>query len=263
MANYTINNLSALTSPSTSDYVPVWNVAGATTRKVTITNLFAAVLDNANTWTAGQVILPTLTSQIGLNINMPTGASQQALRISDNGTSRAFFQFVSGSNRLYIYDADLGAGAAGHNVRIGRNSNASNGAGFLQLVARGSTEYRVWPDNSGNLRIHTADPTNANDTAGTVVGTQTSSLDAKNVVGIPVGKRDALRNIVEAAEAIRRFTYKNGSFGGEEFSGIIVDYAPRYGMDKDAKHPAGRSLNVINAIGDLFLAVAALAEGGL
>ena len=61
------------------------------------------------------------------------------------------------------------------------------------------------------------------------------------------------------AAAVRRFTYKNGSFGGEEFSGLVVDYAPRYGMDRDADHPAGKSLNVVTAIGDLMIAVDYLA----
>ena len=48
-------------------------------------------------------------------------------------------------------------------------------------------------------------------------------------------------------------------YGGEEFSGVVVDYAARYGMDRDAAHPAGKSLNTINSTGDLLIAVNYLA----
>jgi hypothetical protein len=41
---------------------------------------------------------------------------------------------------------------------------------------------------------------------------------------------------------------------------VIVDYAPRYGMDRDPAHPAGKSLNLINVVGDLLRAVAWLIE---
>jgi len=42
---------------------------------------------------------------------------------------------------------------------------------------------------------------------------------------------------------------------GEYFEGVIVEYAPRYGMDMDATHEAGRSLNNVTVIGDLLRAV--------
>jgi hypothetical protein len=62
MTNYTINNLSALSSPSASDYVPLWNVAGAVTRKVLLSDLFAAVMATANIFTASQTIAPVSTT---------------------------------------------------------------------------------------------------------------------------------------------------------------------------------------------------------
>ena len=119
---------------------------------------------------------------------------------------------------------------------------------------------------------------------GTVVGTQTSSLDAKDVLDGLTPMEDVLAAIATGARGVRRFQYKapimraerldkNGRvvkdetllvserpWGGEEFEGVVIDYAPRYGMDADEAHPAGRSLNTITVIGDLLRAVAHLTE---
>jgi len=162
-------------------------------------------------------------------------------------------QTVSG---IYLAAADMGSSYGPHIV-VSRNSNASTPAsGFMQIVNRGNSAYSIWPDNSGNLRIGTATPTNANDTSGTVVGTQTSSLDSKNILG-PVRSADyAIEQVVLAARrALRQFQYKSGAFDYQIFEGIITDYAPRYGMDRDAAHPAGKSLNEIQLFSDLLLSV--------
>lgn len=162
--------------------------------------------------------------------------------------------------KLTLTDIDNGSGA-GARVVVGRNNNAATpAAGAVLLYMLGGSFRYLWVDNSGNLRVHSSAATNANDTAGTVVGTQTSSLDAKNITGSAPSADEALDHIAAAADAVRQFTYKDGSFNGEEFSGLIVDYAPRYGMDRDAKHPAGKSLNVITALGDLMIAVDYLAQ---
>lgn len=60
--------------------------------------------------------------------------------------------------------------------------------------------------------------------------------------------------------AVRGFTYKSGAFQGARFEGVVVDYAPAYGMDRDTEHPAGKSLNEVNILGDLLRAVAYLTE---
>ena len=77
--------------------------------------------------------------------------------------------------------------------------------------------------------------------------------------GAPLSADAILTHIQAGAAAVRRFVYKSNAYNGEEFSGLIVDYAARYGMDRDDEHPAGKSLNVINAIGDLMIAVTDLA----
>jgi hypothetical protein len=213
---------------------------------------------------------------------MTTPASGDYLVISDSGTDKKIDATLvpwtnanavftkdsptltltpsSGRAQIIAASGDNGAGTGSY-VSVARNSNASTpAAGFIYMQPHTATTRRVWVDNSGSLRIHTADPTNANDTAGTVVGAQTSSLDAKDITGGPLSAAAVLLHIAQAAAAVRQFVYKDGSFNGEEFSGLIVDFAPRYGMDRDAEHPAGKSLNVITALGDLMIAVDHLAQ---
>jgi hypothetical protein len=225
MARY-IENLNTCSDPTSGDYLWIVDASASSSdkdRKVDA-GLFAQ-RGVANTFTATQTIASA------------TGASSLGLTGTDNGTNW------------------------GGNISCGRNTNASTpAAGFLQMVDKGSQAYNVWPDDTGALRIHTALPTNANDTAGTVVGTQTSSLDSKDVLDGITSIEDVLAAVRAGAEAVRRFTYKSGAFNNEDFEGVVVDFAPRYGMDRDAGHPAGKSLNEIVIIGDLLRAVDNLAQ---
>ena len=215
-----------------------------------------------STFTRAVTVQPANTGDHAFSAEMPNGTltTARAYRWALNGTLRGYIQTDSANNEIVLGGFDNGAND-GPNVFIGNNSNASTpAAGYVNLVNRGGTGYRIWPDATGLLRIHTANPTSATDTAGTVVGAQTSSKDAKTQRGKPEDAAAILAHIAEGAKAVRRFVYKNGAYGGEEFSGIVVDYAPRYGMDRDADHPAGRSLNIVNAIGDLLIAVDYLAR---
>jgi hypothetical protein len=54
------------------------------------------------------------------------------------------------------------------------------------------------------------------------------------------------------------FTYKSGAFNNQRFTGIVTDYAPTFGMDRDAEHPHGKSLNEVTAHGYTFAAIKAL-----
>ncbi len=157
---------------------------------------------------------------------------------------------------------DLFAGT-GPWFSAGRNNNASTAApgGVRFAYPNGSSFAYLYVDNSAVFRYITggtgAGPTSATFAGGSVVGAQTSSLDAKDLQGDPdvTGLWD---RIGQGADAVRRFTYKSGAFNNEEFSGVVVDYAPHYGMDRDGSHPAGKSLNEINILGDLLLAVSQL-----
>lgn len=251
-----ITDLSTASSVGTGDYLVISQ--SGTDKKVTA-NKFA-ILAQSQTFANAQAIAPTATNVNGLEINMPTSTTGKALQIKYNGTERAYIKAAGNSEEFILQDFDNGSGA-GPYIGVLRNSNASTpAAGSIVLRNRAATDYFIWPDASGNLRIHSGQPTNATDGAGTVVGAQTSSLDSKNIVGDPISIDEVLVAVKAGADAVRRFTYKSGAYNDEEFSGLVTDYAPRYGMDRDADHPAGKALNTITVIGDLLLAVNNLVE---
>ncbi len=227
-----ITDLATLASAdiAANDYLVI-NDSG-TDKKVTAASF--APLNLANTFTAAQKI--EMENPI-LALTPLHGFADLSLAAADNGSS------------------------VGGRIIVGNNTNASTpAAGHLRIIDKGGTSYRIWPDDSGNLRIWDGNPIGSNDTSGTVVGTQTSSLDSKHITGEALPAIDILAAVQAGAEAVRRFTYRSGAYNGEEFSGVVVDYAPRYGMDRDDEHPAGKSLNVATVIGDLLIAVANLAE---
>ena len=163
---------------------------------------------------------------------------------------------------LAIWEANLGASYGPH-ITIHRNNNASTpSSGFLHMVNRSGTAIALWFDQFGILRGNTSTPTSANDLAGAVIGSQTSSLDSKYILpNASAQPEEAIQHIVTAAKkALRRFTYKSGAFSHEEFEGIVTDFAPRYGMDRDPDHPAGKSLNEIVLFHDLIRSVEYLYE---
>ncbi len=283
MTNKTINDLNEQVSPAAGDFLALWVTGSAAMRKVTRANLVgatltgggaiatggytltmpatgtAALLATVNTFTRGPTISPTNTSDHGININMPAGVATtaRAIRVTLDSTLRANLQIDDTHAYFSIATYDDGA-MEGPYLILGRNNNASTpAAGFINMTDKGGQGYRVWPDDSGVVRVHTADPTNANDTAGAVVGSQTSNVLYKDVKGSPVSDADALAHLIAAAEQVQRFTYKSGAYNNQEFSGLVLDgeTMDRYGMDADAEHPAGKSLNLINVVGDLLLAV--------
>lgn len=171
---------------------------------------------------------------------------------------------ASSAQSPFLQSVDVNAGSSwAPYLLIGRNNNGSTpSAGWIRLTRRDGHGGDLWVDGSHVLRIgYDSAVTSATDTGGNVVGLQVSSLDQKDVLGASITKEQAITSIIETAKhGLRRFRYKSGAFGGEEFDGIITDFAPRYGMDRDAAHPAGRSLNMITVINDLILAVEYLYE---
>ncbi|MBP8294183.1 MAG: hypothetical protein KAX65_15510 [Caldilineaceae bacterium] len=264
MADLTVDGLGELSSPAANDEIGIWDVSagqylkirrdtlvggvitgggtvatGGNTLTVPATGT-AALLATANIFTAGQIInqssipLKFQAGGVDLVTFYNTGI---AFSPYDNGTSWAAF------------------------IQIGRNSNASTpAAGAINLQDKNGTARWIWPDGSGNLRVHTSVPTNALDADGTVIGAQTSMAEAKLIAPELSLMADVLDRIAAGADAVRRFVYRDGSFGGQHFEGVITDNAPAYGMDRDAEHPQGKSLNEIQIAGDLLRAVAWLTE---
>lgn len=272
MANRTLTQATALAGVdiASNDELWIWDVTAAALRKCTRVDLIGGVITGGGTvQTGGFTLTVPATGTAALLGTAQTFTAAQTMNPATGSPlllqvgGSTFWQFdgsISTGYSLTFYAIDNGTGI-GRQLLLERNSNASTpAAGLLKITSLSGTYYRIWPDASGNLRINTSDPTNANDTAGTVIGTQTSSLDSKDVIdeAAPIG--EVLAAVRQGAEAVRRFVYKSGAYNSEEFSGVVVDYAPRYGMDRDAEHPAGKSLNVITAIGDLLMAVANLTE---
>jgi hypothetical protein len=155
----------------------------------------------------------------------------------------------------------------GSRVWLNRNNNATTpAAGHIVMLDKGGDGYRVWPDDSGNLRIvANTDPTNANDAVGTIVGTQTSNLAFKTITHTPsvVEGYNAVR---EAATAVRDFYYTDHRHLNRELNGpkiqrgIVVNYAPQFGYDYHPDYPDGKALDVVTSIGNLCLATSYLGD---
>lgn len=260
MANKTINDLTTTTSAASSDLIPLWVAGSAVTRKITKLNFMGGVLSGAGTVaTGGFTLTVPATGTAALREAANTFTAAQAINMASPTLT---LTASSGYSRITLSASDNGA-SIGQNIFIQRNSNAGTpAAGLLLIQDLNATARRIWPDAAGNLRIGTTDPTNANDLSGTVVGAQTSNVAFKTITGPAPSIYEAFNGIAAAANEVRRFVYKNGSFNGQEFSGLILDGQElhRYGMDADAEHPAGKSLNVVNLLGDLLVAVAELAK---
>jgi hypothetical protein len=182
-----------------------------------------------------------------ITVAPPVGASAVSITTPTNQT----FPGVS-----------LGAANCGSSygpfLQIGYNNNGSTpSAAWLRMYRSDGSTGDLWVDASGKLRIGVATAvTNATDTGGTVVGSQSSSLDTKQVIEPFTDYSSALKAIIDAP--LFDFTYKSGAFNNQRFTGIVTDYAPTFGMDRDAEHPHGKSLNEVTAHGYTFAAIKAL-----
>lgn len=244
-----IEDLNENTAPVAGDFLLCYDAsAGATDkdRKVNVSKF--AVLAVANTFTTTQTITPA-TDVVALELRMPSGNTSKALRALYNSIERMNLNVTASASVLAMTSYDAGAGS-GPTIGVGRNSNAGTAApGTLYATQANNSSSILWPDNSGVWRtVQDTGITSANfASAGSVVGAQTSSLDSKDVIEEFTDYDGALAAILDAP--LYDFTYKNGRFGGEKFTGIITDYSPIFGMDRDAAHPAGKSLNEVTAFG--------------
>lgn len=184
------------------------------------------------------------------------------LSLYSGGPSSPGFHVIpaSGTSQqaaIIIGDTDAGNSFAPY-LYLGRNSNASTpSAGWMRFTRKDNNYGDVWVDTNGMLRIAAnSGVTSTTDFGGTIVGTQTSSLDSKEVLGNACAPDEAIGHVIRAARtALRRFRYKSGAIQGQEFEGIVTDYYPRYGMDRDEEHPAGKALNEIQILSDLLQSV--------
>lgn len=255
----TISDLATLSSAASGDLL----VIRRSTTDYKIDAGLAAWTNTATTFTRSVVNAPSVLSDAAFSANMAASTTGRAYRWQYDGTLRGHINTFETENSMSLLAFDNSTGG-GCFIAVQRNSNSTTpSAGYVTLHTRAGTSRHLWVDNGFLLRISsgTTAPLNGTDTsAGTVVGDQSSSLSVKDVIGTAVDGATALSHVADGAAAVRRFVYKSGAYNSEEFSGLIVDYAARYGMDRDDEHPAGKSLNVINAIGDLMIAVTDIAQ---
>ena len=193
----------------------------------------------------------TFAASTGTGIYMPAVNNMAFVALN---RTLVTINLSSSRPQLAVNSSDMGNGAAGGAVLIGQNTNATNnGAAFLQMATRGGTAYRFWVSNANIFRFNTADPTTANDNAGTAIITFASSRAVKDILGDPDAPLTVMDHLRVGAASVKRFAYKALSldgerpFGSDNFSGIIIDDAPRYAMDNM------KALNMFTAIGDLMI----------
>ena len=217
---------------------PATSITSGMTRRVTFTS-GGKILG-----TGGSVAAPSLATNsnpdTGVNI---TGAQVQIVTGGVSAMDFASFQ-------AQMAGRDNGTGT-GRSLTIGRNTNGTTpAAGSITFIESDGGASSVWVDASGVLRINGTPPSSAGgvgDTAGTVVGAQTSARAAKDVAGEVTNTAAALDIIRHTP--IYQFTYKNGAYNGETFYGIVTDESPLFGMDH------GRAFNPVTAFGATVLAL--------
>ena len=219
-----------------------------------------AIIDNELTMGAGSVGDPSVNFVGALNTGMYLGSTvgDDQIAFSMAGTSRFTIGNTGGTPLAnWPQSGAFGTGnIQGATLTIGSNTSGNGAAGILVLKQEDDVGSYVWSDTSLLLRISTTPPEEdgtPSDTSGTVVGDQTSSLDSKILLGEFTNYAYGLRAILDAP--LYAFRYRSGAYNDESFVGIITDYSPIFGKDREAAHPAGKSLNEITALGMTFSAI--------
>ena len=240
----------------------------SSTTAITTASAFEGKIRTLSGGTAGY------TTAIGLNLsNWSTPGATVGTSYGiymdtsiDIGTTKyaIYSSSASGSylaGNLQIGPTDLGSGTAGHIITVGRNTDLANagaatGAGSINFQSKAGTAGYVWQDNAGNLRINSAAPSNANDTAGVVVGDQTSTRESKQDFADYTTYQDALQMVLAAP--LHTFRYKKDVLGYGEDSvlaktriGYIADEVPGEFM-------WGNSIDQVSVNGILMASVKAL-----
>lgn len=225
--------LNECTDPVSGDWLEITNTGNATDKEQKVNAGKFGILANTATWTATQTFTPAVGAY-GIVITTPTNQSFPGIYVglANNGTSY------------------------GPYIVIDRNNNGSTPAsGFIQIVNRTGTGHNVWVDSSGNLRIGTTAPTNAQDTSGSVVGAQTSYVGLKTDITEWTDTTEALNAVL----SLPLFSYKFKSGDGRQYRGIVIDDVDRgaWFSENDAENQLP-SLNERNLFGYLIGAVQAL-----
>lgn len=137
------------------------------------------------------------------------------------GIPRVYMLAEAASSVLAFEAFDNGA-SVGPRILLQRNSNGSTPAPGLILFYDLSGDFHsVWVDNADQLRIwKNNQPTNATDTSGTVVGTQVSWFEEKDVLG---GEPDG-KELLQAVLAVKLYDYQLKADGQQKSDGSKPTY---------------------------------------
>ena len=148
-------------------------------------------------WVYASNLMTIATNNASAGLSLRAGVNSEKVRIQSDGN--VGIGTTNPGTLLEIGSSDLGDGAAGPIITVGRNTNATNtGAGSINFQTKAGTAEYVWTDAAGKLRIHTSAPTNALDTAGVVVGDQTSTRDTKQDITDYTDYSGALAMVINA-----------------------------------------------------------------
>ena len=237
---------------------------------------------NANMSIAGNVGINRTAP--GAQLDVLSGATNRVTAIFDTSASNSGYNTIwkcNGASRVGVVTYATAAGIEANACNFGNNlggaylyagNNISAGAegpaaGVLFLVEAGGTNSVYWTDAAHKLRYHTAQPTGSSgtptvaDTAGAVVGDQTSWHELKNILGPAHAPEYYLSELLRTQ--VERFTYKDHQYsvGGIDpiMTGLVI-YNKNEWYAKNCDRDQIPCLNEVNVAGYLVQSIKALHE---
>lgn len=225
-----------------------------------------AILDVSDTTESAEGTLKTVNASRVARTGV-TNTFEGSQIINRSGVKAMEFFLAPDNSTISVEPYDNGTSRGGR-VVIARNNNASTPASGqleIQNLASSNNRYRIWVDASGNLRIwNGGEPTNAFDTSGSVVGTQTSWHETKDAV-LEWNGAEAL----DAIRALTLYSYQMVADGQKTAGGEKPTYYGIVITDKDRANNAwfglGYGENQIPVLNDRNLfgyMLAAIRHGG-
>ena len=251
-------NSSVTTTNAATVFIASAPVAGD---NMTLTNRYALWVDQGDIRTGGAIyasgsvlIGPGTVNTTALTVNGRAGSDNPLVDFAESGTrSFSFKALGSGSGQeegpLALIGISNGTNA-GRYISLGRNPDATTPAGgFLEFVEADSGSDFVWADSTGKLRINTSKPISTNDTAGTVVGDQTSWYEAKEILRRWENPEPALQAVL--ATDVYDFRYRESGYRDARdrpavFTGLV-------GFDRDAWYLKNTGTRQVPALNDITI----------
>lgn len=146
----------------------------------------------------------TVSSDNNSTLDLKATQFGSTVRIYAGDVLVATFSISNSQANLVIPTVDGIGGSAGPMLEIGRNSDATvPAAGTVKLTTRSGTNYYLWVDATGNVRVHTSAPTNsASDTAGQIVGSTGWATWSPTLSGITIGNGSVIARYTKVNKTV-------------------------------------------------------------